>query len=68
MAIETERKEPISSAKILEEGTVTQSLVSDPNTNPNNKNKVLGEKGKPLLCQTEGAQQGPVPPQLLAPL
>ena len=46
---------------------VTESLASDPNANPNNENRVLGEKRKPLFCQAEGAKQGPAPQKLLAP-
>ena len=46
---------------------VTESSVSDPDANPNNGNKVLGEKGKALLCQAEGAKQEPVPENLIAP-
>ena len=34
----------------------TESLISDPEASPNNENRVLGEKGKPLLCQAEGAK------------
>ena len=47
--------------------SVTESSVCDPDVNPNNENRVLGEKGKALLCQAEGAKQGPVPQKLLAP-
>ena len=46
---------------------VTKSLVSGPDANPNNEKGVLGEKGKSLLCQAEGAKQGLVPQKLFSP-
>ena len=55
-------------SEIINSHPVTKSLVSEPDANPNNENRVLSGEERFLLCQAQGAKKGLMPQKLLAPL